>query len=128
MPVSLDDLMKIEGVVAATEFTLDGRLVDFRSKMNITAEMAATCADLCAPVNIMFETLSQELMRFSDMNWAPQRGWAFSGGEWTIAVGGMKGVAVKTTKADFNELFRVLVGDREDGGEAHAPEQDREDG
>lgn len=39
----------------------------------------------------------------------PQRGWAFSGGgpsRW----GGMKGVAVKTTKADFNELFRVLAG------------------
>jgi hypothetical protein len=38
----------------------------------------------------------------------PQRGWAFSGGG--IALAGTKGVAVKTTKADFNELFRVLLG------------------
>lgn len=127
MPASLDDLMKIEGVVAATEFTLDGKLVDYRSKMNITAEMAATCAELCAPVNIMFETLAQELMRFSDMNWAPQRGWAFSGGDWTIAVGGNRGVAVKTVKADFNALFRVLVGDPDELGKEDPPHEACED-
>jgi roadblock/LC7 domain-containing protein len=47
----------------------------------------------------------------SGMNWTPQQGWAYSGGDWTVAVGegGRKGVFIETAKADFNDLFRVLV-------------------
>lgn len=77
----------------------------------MTTEMAAMSASLCAPANIMFETLAREFMRYSDMVWVPQKGWAFCGGDWTIAIGGTRGVFVETAKADFNQLFRVLVGD-----------------
>ena len=34
----------------------------------------------------------------------------YAGGEWTVAIGGNKGVFVETAKADFNQLFKVLVG------------------
>jgi roadblock/LC7 domain-containing protein len=46
------------------------------------------------------------------MNWTPQQGWAYSGGEWTVAVGGggRTGVFVETARADFNKLFGALVG------------------
>jgi roadblock/LC7 domain-containing protein len=44
------------------------------------------------------------------MNWVPQQGWAYSGGEWTVAIGGNRGVFVETAKADFNRLFQALVG------------------
>ena len=46
------------------------------------------------------------------MNWVPQQGWAYSGGKWTVAVGGNRGVFVETAKADFNQLFQALVGSR----------------
>jgi roadblock/LC7 domain-containing protein len=32
MSASLDDLMKIDGVIAAGEFTLDGKLVAYRAE------------------------------------------------------------------------------------------------
>ena len=46
------------------------------------------------------------------MNWVPQRGWMYAGGDYTVAVGGTKGVFVETAKADFNELYRALVGSK----------------
>lgn len=110
--IDIDELMAIEGVIATGEFTPDGKLVDFRSKMEMSAEVAGMCAELCAPVNVMFETLAEQFMRFSNMNWSPQKGWAYSGGDWTIAVSGTRGVFVETAKTDFNLLFKVLVTDR----------------
>jgi hypothetical protein len=65
---TIDELLKIDGVVPAGEFKL------------------------------------------SKMNWVPQQGWAYSGGEWTVAIGGNRGVFVETAKADFNRLFQALVG------------------
>ena len=44
------------------------------------------------------------------MNWTPQHGWAYSGGDMTVAVSGRFGLFIKTEKADFNQLFEVLVG------------------
>ena len=106
---SLDELLEIEGVVAAGDFTDDGRLVNYRTKVGMTDDAAAMWAELCAPVNVMFETLAEQFMRYSEMDWKPQKGWAYTGGEWTIAVGGHRGVLVETAKADFNSLFRILV-------------------
>jgi roadblock/LC7 domain-containing protein len=109
---TLDDLLRISGVVAAGEFSPDGRLVDYRATIEMTPEMASMAATLCAPVNVMFETLASEFMRYSGMQWLPMRGWAYSGGEWTVAIGGNRGVFVATASADFNELFKALVGGR----------------
>jgi roadblock/LC7 domain-containing protein len=108
----LDELLKIDGVVAAGEFTADGKLVDHKSKMDMSPEMAAMTAQYCATVTMMFNTLAGAYSQLSKMNWLPQQGWAYSGGEWTVAVGGNRGVFVETAKADFNQLFQALVGSR----------------
>jgi roadblock/LC7 domain-containing protein len=108
----LDELLKINGVVAAGEFAADGKLVDYKSKMNMTPEMAAMTAQFCATVTMMFNTLAGAFSQLSKMKWVPQQGWAYSGGEWTVAIGGNKGVFVETAKADFNKLFEALVGKR----------------
>ena len=55
--------------------------------------------------------LLEEMGLGEQMNWVPQQGWAYSGGEMTAAIGGNKGVFVETAKADFNQLFQVLVGE-----------------
>ena len=108
---TLDEIIQIPGVVIASQFGPDGELLDYRisGDVEITDEMAGMCAELCMPVNIMFDTMAQEFMRFSDMKWLPRRGWAYSGGDWTVAMGDNCGVFVETAKADFNQLFHILV-------------------
>jgi roadblock/LC7 domain-containing protein len=111
---TLQELLDIEGVVAAGEFNLDGSLVNFEASMDMSEEMAEMSAQFCATVSMMFNTLAGSFTRLSGMNWAPQQGWAYSGGDWTVAVGGggTRGVFVETAKADFNRLFEVLVGEQ----------------
>jgi len=109
---TLDDLLKMNGVVAAGEFTADGKLVDYKAKMDMSREMAAMTAQFCATVSMMFNTLAGAYAQLSKMNWSPQRGWMYAGGNYTVAIGGNRGVFVETAKADFNKLFEVLVGPR----------------
>src|SRR5262245_47556075 len=106
----IDDLLRIDGVVAAGEFTPDGALVDYRASTNMSRELAASSAQFCATVSMLFNTLAGSYSQLSGMRWTPQQGWAYSGGDMTVAVGGRFGVFIKTEKADFNQLFQVLVG------------------
>ena len=107
---SLDDLLDIEGVAAAGKFAADGQLGDYKARMDMSEEMAQMTAQFCATVTMMFDTLAGSFTQFSGMNWVPQQGWAYSGGEWTVAIGGNRGVFIETAKADLNQLFEVLVG------------------
>ena len=109
---TLDDLLKIDGVVAAGEFTADGKLVDFKAKMDMSPEMAAMTAQFCATVTMMFNTLAGAFAQLSQMNWVPQQGWMYAGGDWTVAIGGNREVFFETAKADLSQLFQVLVGER----------------
>src|SRR5262245_55116223 len=106
----LDDLLKIDGVMAAGEFMTDGTLVDYKANMNLPPEMAAMSAQFCATMSMMFNTLAGAFSRLTPLHWAPAQGWAFSGGDMTVAVGGRVGVFIRTEKADFNKLFKALVG------------------
>ena len=107
---TLDELIKIDGVVAAGEFTADGKVVDYKANMDMSPEMAEMSAQFCATVTMLFNTLAGSFSKLSQTNWVPQQGWAYSGGDMTIAVGGNKGVFIETSKADFNQLFQVLIG------------------
>ena len=108
---TLEELLNIEGVVAAGEFDPDGSLVDYRTSMDMSPEMAQMTAQFCATVTMMFNTLASSYTQLSGMRWVPQQGWAYSGGDWTVAIGGggYKGVFVETARADFNRLFEALV-------------------
>lgn len=109
---TLDELLKINGVVAAGEFTADGKMVEYKAKIDMSPEMAAMTAQFCATVTMMFNTLAGSFAQSSKMKWVPQQGWMYAGGDWTVAIGGNKGVFVETAKADFNQLFQTLVGGR----------------
>ena len=108
----LDELLDIEGVVATGEYTPDGRLVDYKATIDMSQEMAEMTAQFTATVTMMFNTLASSYTQTSGMQWVPQQGWAYSGGDWTVAVGGNRGIFIETEKADFNQLFEVLVGSR----------------
>ncbi len=109
---TLDDLLKIDGVGAAGEFTADGKVMDYKANMDMSREMAEMSAQFCATVTMMFNTLAGAFAQLSQMKWVPQQGWMYAGGDWTIAIGGNQGVFIETAKADFNQLFKVLVGER----------------
>ncbi len=108
---TLDELLKINGVVAAGEFTADGKLVNYKAKMDMSPKLAVMTAQFSATVTMMFNTLAGAFAKLSKMKWVPQQGWMYAGGDWTVAIGGNKGVFVETAKADFNQLFQALVGD-----------------
>lgn len=112
MAARVDDLLKIDSVVAAGEFAADGKVVDFEANMDMSPEMAAMTAQFCASVTMMFNTLAGAFAQLSQMNWVPQQGWMYAGGDWTVAIGGNQGVFIETAKADFKQLFQVLVGER----------------
>ena len=107
----LDDLLRIDGVMAAGEFTADGTLVDYRANTNMPPEVAAMSAQFCATVSMMFNSLAAAFSHLTPMEWTPQQGWAYSGGDMTVAVGGRVAVFIKTERADFNKLFQVLMGE-----------------
>lgn len=109
---SLEELLEIDGVVAAGEFAPDGSLVEYEATMEMSEELAVMSAQFCASVTMLFNTLGGAFSEMSGMEWAPQQGWAYSGGDYTVAVGGNRGVFVETEKADYNELFTALIGTR----------------
>ncbi len=48
---TLQELLDIEGVVAAGEFSLDGSMLDFEAKMDMSEEMAQMTAQFCLGVS-----------------------------------------------------------------------------
>jgi roadblock/LC7 domain-containing protein len=45
---SLEELLKIDGVVAAGEFAKDGSLIGYKASMDMSPELAAGAAQFCA--------------------------------------------------------------------------------
>lgn len=106
---SLEDLLGMEGVLAAGEFSSDGSLVEYEANMDMSEELAATTARFCATVTMLFDTLAGAFSKQSGMDWTPQHGWMYAGGDYTVAIGGNTGVFVETEAADFNRLYEALV-------------------
>jgi len=52
MAITLDDLVEMDGVILAFEFTPDGTCTNFK---NVTREMAAMISHFCAAVTMNFK-------------------------------------------------------------------------
>ena len=110
MGTTLQDLLNIDGVVASFEFKPDGSLQGYASSIDLPQPLADMTAQFSSSVTQMFNTLSEAFSKISWMEWSPQQGWAYSGGRYTVAVGGNHGVFIYTDQADFNGLFAKLFG------------------
>ena len=110
MTTTLDDLLNIDGVTVAFEYTPDGKCTAYQSKKNVSPEMAAMITRFCALVTMTFETLAQSFTALSEDNWIPQHGWMYRGGDYTVVLGkgGYQGVFVETAKANWEELLRLM--------------------
>lgn len=111
MSASLDDLVKMEGVILAFEFTPDGKCTAYK---NVAPEMAAMAAKFCATVTMEFNTLASSFSTLSERQWIPQQGWMYRGGDYTAIVGngGYQVVFVETAKADLPALIERLHGSK----------------
>lgn len=109
---SLEELVNNEGVVFACEFTADGRCIDYMAKTDMPREMADKAAEYIATVTMMFNTLAGSFTQISQMNWVPQQGWIYSGGDWTVIIGGNKAIFAETSKADLTKLHNLMMEQR----------------
>ncbi|WP_220681598.1 DUF2173 family protein [Methanofollis formosanus] len=62
--------------------------------------------DSTEPGYVLFEVCEDTAM--SSMKWVPRRVWMYSGGDWTVIMGGNRCIFIETTKVDFNHLHRVM--------------------
>lgn len=106
--LSLDELLNLEGVVAAGIFNAEGKLVDYKSKTGMPPEMAQMTAKFCGAVNLMFDALASAYTQLYKMNWVPQHNWMYGGGDWTVIISGTRGVFVESSKADLKKLLTAL--------------------
>lgn len=106
--LSLDELLNIEGVMAAGIYGPEGQLVDYKSKTEMPEEMAKMTAKFCGTVNMMFDALASAYTELYKMSWVPQHNWMYSGGDWTIVISGTRGVFVESSKADIKKLLVSL--------------------
>ena len=106
--LSLDELLELEGVMAAGIFSPEGKLVNYKSKTGMPEEMAQMTAKFCGTVNMMFDALASAYSELFKMSWTPQHNWMYSGGEWTVIISGTRGVFVESSKADIKRLLVSL--------------------
>ena len=60
--------------MAAGEFRLGGKLVDYKAKMEMSRELTMMTAQFCASVTMMFNTLVVAYTHMSKMQSVPQKG------------------------------------------------------
>ena len=106
--LSIDELLKFDGVMAAGIFSPDGKLIEYKSKTEMPKVMAAMTAKFCGTVNMMFDALASAYTELYKMNWVPQHNWMYSGGDWTVMISGTRGVFVESSKADIEKILKGL--------------------
>jgi roadblock/LC7 domain-containing protein len=100
--IGLDKLMQIEGVVAAGQFSRDGKIM--RQVGKLPGDMKES-AELCVHQNEAAAGLLKNLDERSDRNWQPLVGWIVWGGKYSVVTVGNTRVFVETARGDFNQLF-----------------------
>lgn len=110
MGLSLDELIILKGVTVAFKFNAVGECTEYRTNTHLGPEMFATIAEYCALVTRTFSTLADAFTGISEQNWIPLRSWTYTGGDFTVVIGGngYRGVFAETTEANLGELVNAL--------------------
>jgi len=106
--IGLDRLMEIPGVIAAGQFSADGKAI--RKEGEFSEEVMASISRTCADNNSIMETEVEKMSEETGLNCAPLNGWMIWGGKYSIFVVNNTGVIIETKKADFNQLMVDLFG------------------
>jgi roadblock/LC7 domain-containing protein len=111
-----DQLISREGVLMAGRFGSGWTVTDHKCKGLFLESPAALemARSFCAAITMMFNSLAfaaDSITRTGQLTApeAPQRGWAFTGGDYSIAVHGDRFVIGESKKIrSFDELSRLL--------------------
>ena len=110
--IGLDRLMKIEGVVAAGQFSEDGNIIrivgelpeDFKEKAELCVKQNKECQDFLTSLN-----------NNSPREYGSLMGWVVWGSKYSVVVVGNTRVFVETSRGDFNQLMIDLAGSEATG-------------
>lgn len=111
--IGLDRLMKIKGVVAAGQFSKDGKVL--RAVGDMDDQIMQLTAQMCARQTESLESSTGQFAKASKMECQPLLGWAVLGGRYAIVVMGNTGVFVDPKYVDFNQLMVDLTGSEATG-------------
>ncbi len=106
--IGLDRLMERKGVVAAGQFTHDGRVV--RAVGDLSKEEMEKVALTCAKHEKSCWNAATDLEENTHLEWGNLNGWVLWAGKLALCVFGDTGVFVEASKADFNQLLVDLFG------------------
>jgi roadblock/LC7 domain-containing protein len=104
--IGLEKLMQRDGVIAAGQFTHDGRVV--RAQGNLSEEEMESVARTCAVHERNSWSAATDLREETHLEWGSLNGWVLWAGRLALCVSGTTGVFVDTSKADFNQLLADL--------------------
>ena len=115
-----DELVAVDGVVMAGRFGPDGRVAEYKAnpwfvKNPVTSEMAHW---FCTAITTMFGSMAYAIdvvsrSGFDMPSWLPMKGWAYTGGDYMIAVRGDRFIIAERAKlSSLDELDR-LAGSRQ---------------
>lgn len=109
MATDLENIVRMDGVILAFEFTPDGTCTNYK---NVTREMAAMISRFYAAVTMNFNALTNGFAILSEQRWVPQRGWMYRDGSYTVIMGkgGYRGVFAESDKVNVDGVFAALEG------------------
>jgi len=111
--IGLDRLMKSKGVIAAGQFSSEGKVI--RAVGSLSKKAMAFTAQMCAAQTRTLETTLEQYSKGTDIDWRPLTGWAVWGGKYAVIVMGNTGVFVDPTYVDVNQLIIDLAGSEASG-------------
>ena len=110
--IGLDRLMRIEGVVAAGQFSENGKVI---RKVGEIPEDLMDSADLCVRQNQTSKEFLESLNRKMPRDYGSLVGWTVWGSKYSVVVMGNTRVFVKTNRVDYNRLMIDLAGSEATG-------------
>jgi len=110
--IGLDRLMEIEGVVAAGQFSEDGRVI---RKVGELPEDLMESAELCVRQNQACREFLNSLNHQLPREYGSLVGWTVWGSKYSVVVVGNTRVFVKTSRGDYNQLMIDLAGSEATG-------------
>jgi roadblock/LC7 domain-containing protein len=106
--IGLDKLMKRKGVVAAGQFSSEGKVV--RAVGDLSPQQMEQVALLCVLQSKDAKVSSSELSQATGLSWEGLNGWVIWSGKYALCVSDRTGVIVEAARADFNQLMVDLYG------------------
>jgi roadblock/LC7 domain-containing protein len=111
-----DELVALDGVLMAGRFGPDGRIAEYKATRWYVANPAAMemAHWFCTTITMMFGSLAyavDSLTRtgFDQSSWLPVKGWAYTGGEYSILVRSDRFLIAERAKlGNFDKLDRLL--------------------